>query len=389
MTSETGAPAAGRPKATHTSHTISLARVICVFGIVYVHAWTGQYGGALERLATSPEGILRIILMEGVGRSAVPLLGMISGWLVGSSAEKRGYGAFLYGKARTILLPMLLWNLFSIVFVSGAAYLGWIQAPIPTNPWWFLDELLCFVTPNDINVQTYFLRDLFLCMALAPLLVRWKDRWLLLLALFFSGWAIYGVKFPLFLRPQIMVFFSIGILARRHGLATRIGGWNAVSAMLPYLVLVSLRIPAEIFGWAKPYQMAATAFDLVLRIAAAVFFWRLCWVLADRWFGQRVRRLEPYVFLTFCSHLILLWLLGPAMGQLTGPLGSSAWYAVFFVLQPIVAFAFAIVIGRGLGAIFPDFVAVLSGGRLHHGKKTESWAPDGRVNAAETREQPA
>src|SRR3546814_10754916 len=51
--------------------------------------------------------------MELLGRSAVPLLGMISGWLVAGSASHRTYGALIGGKTRTILLPMLLWNLLA------------------------------------------------------------------------------------------------------------------------------------------------------------------------------------------------------------------------------------------------------------------------------------
>ena len=365
-------------KPTHMSHSISLARVICVFGIVYVHAWTGRYGVVLEQLAATPEGILRAVLMEGLGRSAVPLLGMISGWLVAGSSRRRSYGEFLGGKARTILLPMVLWNILSIVFVSGAAWLGWIEAPIPKHIGWLLDEIFCAVTPNDINVQTYFLRDLFLCMAVAPLLLRLRDRWLVLIGLGAAAWAIAGITFPLLLRPPILLFFCCGILARRHDLAVRVGGWNWLAASVPFFVILAFRIPLEIGVWGKIDPAAATAIDLVLRLAAAVFFWRTAWGLSDRWFGRKARKLEPYVFLTFCSHLILLWLLGPAVGTLTGPLGASPSYAVFFLLQPVAAFAFAILLGKTIGLVAPDLVAILSGGRLHS-RRTETWAPDGRA----------
>lgn len=368
--------AAQKPK--HMSHSISLARVICVFGIVYVHAWTGRYGVVLERLASTPEGILRAILMEGLGRSAVPLLGMISGWLVAGSSGKRSYGQFLSGKAQTILLPMVLWNILSIIFVSGAAWMGWIEAPIPAHIGWVLDEIFCAITPNDINVQTYFLRDLFLCMAAAPFLLKLSDRWLVVIGLVAAAWAISGINFPLLLRPPILLFFCCGMLARRHNFAKRVGGWNWLVASVPFLAILAIRIPIEIGVFGKIDPRAGTAIDLVLRLAAAVFFWRTAWGLADRWVGRKIRKLEPYVFLTFCSHLILLWLLGPAVGSLTGPLGSSPAYAVFFLLQPVAAFAFAILFGKALGMVAPDLVAILSGGRLHS-RRTETWAPDGRA----------
>src|SRR3546814_9585607 len=79
-----------------------------MFGVVYVHAWTGLDGGRLTLADSSTQGVFRWVLMELLGRSAVPLLGMISGWLVAGSASHRTYGAFIGGKTRTILLPMLL-----------------------------------------------------------------------------------------------------------------------------------------------------------------------------------------------------------------------------------------------------------------------------------------
>jgi hypothetical protein len=37
---------------------------------------------------------------------------------------------------------------------------------------WLANELLAFRAPNEINVQMPFLRDLFVCLVAAPLLVR-------------------------------------------------------------------------------------------------------------------------------------------------------------------------------------------------------------------------
>src|SRR3546814_1187830 len=72
----------------------------CIFGVVYVHAWTGLDGGRLTLADSSTQGVFRWVLMELLGRSAVPLLGMISGWLVAGSASHRTYGAFIGGKNR-------------------------------------------------------------------------------------------------------------------------------------------------------------------------------------------------------------------------------------------------------------------------------------------------
>jgi hypothetical protein len=113
------------------SRAIGISRVLCIMGIVYVHAWTGLYGPSLSALADTPQGLLRWGLIELLGRSSVPLLSMISGWLVGPSLARRGWRRFLAGKVRAVLVPMVAWNLIAIVVVSGAALAGWLYAPIP------------------------------------------------------------------------------------------------------------------------------------------------------------------------------------------------------------------------------------------------------------------
>src|SRR3546814_10562841 len=74
---------------TRLSTAIAVARVLCIFGVVYVHAWTGLDGGRLTLADSSTQGVFRWVLMELLGRSAVSLLGMISGWLVAGSASDR------------------------------------------------------------------------------------------------------------------------------------------------------------------------------------------------------------------------------------------------------------------------------------------------------------
>ena len=56
------------------SDAIAIARVICIVGVVYVHAWTGRGGADLDALRTTGQEMLRWVLMEIFGRSAVPLI---------------------------------------------------------------------------------------------------------------------------------------------------------------------------------------------------------------------------------------------------------------------------------------------------------------------------
>lgn len=347
------------------SASIGIARVLCLLGIVYVHAWTGLVGSELIKLNDTPQGMLRWSLIELLGRSSVPLLSIISGWLVAHSLAKRGWLSFLGGKARAILAPMILWNALAIMFVSGAAWLGWIQAPLPTTWRWTIGELLSLTSPNDINVQMSFLRDLFICMLAAPLLVRLPNWALGVIAAITVGWVISGFSFILLLRPSILLFFVMGILARRHDLAVwmasrpiaMVGGAYAIMAA----ALIWLETRGEQYGINAPTLLVSMG--LVMRFATALFFWVIAWRLADTRAARLILRFEPYAFLMFCSHLIMIWLGGPFIGQWTGTMGSP-FYPAFLLAQPFLVLAATLVLGRALNAISPAAATLLSGGRL-------------------------
>ncbi len=344
---------------------IGIARVLCILGIVYVHAWTGLDGDALAKLDSTHQGILRWVLIELVGRSAVPLLGAISGWLSGPSARKRSYCAFVKVKARTILAPMLLWNVIALVLVSGFAHWGHLAAPVPASFWEALDWIGCVTQPNPINVQISFLRDLFLCMCAAPLLTRLPDRWLWTLWAGAALWSIVDVQLYILLRPAILLFFLSGMLARRHRTAERIARWPLFGCVMPYLLLLPGKIVlgSQDDAWLKAHVYAANAIDLPMRFAAALAIWRIALALVPTRAGKRIIGLERYAFLMFCCHLVLIWLLGPVIGLATGRMGSPG-YLPFLLVQPLLALGGAILLGRALEAASPPTAKLLSGGRL-------------------------
>lgn len=363
-------PASVAPRPTpetqaHTSAAVGVARVLCILGVVYAHAWVGRGGAELAAAAVTRQGVLRLILMESLGRSAVPLLGMVSGWLVAASVRKRSYVSFVAGRARTVLAPMVLWNGLAIVLVSGGAYLGLVNAPVPRTWTWLLNEIFCLAAPSEINVQMAFLRDLFVCMAVAPLLVRAPRALLLAVAAAAVAWSLSGISFPLLLRPSILLFFVVGILARRDGLERRVAGLPPGLLAIPYLVLaLGAAWAGAAWGGRGPAPVWMTSVDLLLRFAAGAFFWSLAWRLAERPAGRWLLKAEPYVFLMFCSHLIMIWLAGPLIGRLTGPLGAPL-YPVYLLMQPALVLLATLGLGRLLVNAAPAAAGMLSGGRLN------------------------
>ncbi len=352
-----------RADAARRSDAIAIARVVCILGVVYVHAWTGRNGTDLEALrGTSQEG-LRWVLMEIFGRSAVPLLGLISGWLVGGSDRTRNWASHVARKTRTILLPMVLWNALAILFVSGAALLLGLRAPLPQSADWMMQELFIVSRNPDINVQMPFLRDLFLCMLAAPLLVRLPNRLLGLVAGAALLCQIAGIGPPVIMRASILFFFTLGIIARRTGLADRVAALPLLPAILPFALLMSVQLYVSLHTPPPLAPLGVGALDMAVRIAAAFCFWRLAWSLAASPVRGPLLRIEPFAFFLFCAHLILIWLGGPLLGSLVGPMGSPL-YPAFLIAQPFLVLLAVVLIGALLSRASPRLARLLSGGRL-------------------------
>ena len=357
--------AAPPPPSLPLSDAIGLSRLICILGIVYVHGWTGLGGDQMAIQAGSPQDVMRWTIVELFGRSAVPLLSIISGWLVAHSVTKRSYRTFVGGKARAILMPMLLWNLIVGALVVGASTLHIIRAPLLGDARWVIDNLFNLTRAGDINVQMAFLRDLFLCMLAAPLLVKLTTRVLAVVGVVAGVWMIGAWTIPLLLRPSILLFFVLGMLIRRHELASRLGAIAWWQAALPFLLIAPVKVLMSIWGHGSSeyHTHLLAAVDLTMRGTAALLVWRAAIGLAQTRPGHHMLKLEAYAFFLFCSHLLFMWFAGPAIGNLTGPMGSR-WWPIYFLLQPLLALGFAVALAEAIKALSPAAAKLLSGGRL-------------------------
>lgn len=347
------------------SEAIKIARVLCIVGMIYAHTWTGRTTAYVIHHSTTTHGMLRWVLTEMIGRSSVPLLGMVSGWLVASSAMKRGYWRFALDKARTILAPMVAWNVICLALVLAGVWVGWVRGPRFLGWDWAFQEIFAAWEFNDLNFQMPFLRDLFVLMLMAPLIVRLRSSWLVLLWIVVVVWTIGGWWFPLLLRPQIAVFFVLGIGARRCGLADRVAGIPLWLGAVPFVILGPVKVGLSIWGWqfGREHTEIVAAIELAMRLAAALFMWRLALALVGSRVAPAICRFERYAFLLFCSHMVGFWLFGRPVGEMLGRLDEPG-YPVYLVVQPFLALVSTVLLGWGLVRLSPRLAGLLSGGRL-------------------------
>jgi hypothetical protein len=136
-------------------------------------------------------------------------------------------------------------------------------------------------------------------------------------------------------------------------------------AALPFAVLAPVKVAIAVWGFqfARDNMELVAIVDISMRLSAAMLVWRSALALVDKPVAAVVKRVEPYAFLLFCSHMIMIWLGGQTLGSFSGPLGAPG-YPVFFVLQPFLALAAAILLGRFMMEVAPGVGSLLSGGRL-------------------------
>lgn len=339
--------------------------MICICGIVYVHAWTGLNIDQLRAQGTGWQSVLYWTLIELFGRSSVPLLSIISGWLVMASVSKRDYAQFAGGKAKSLLLPMVAWNLITVGLVVFFAHFGELRAPKPALGMPFLNEIFHLTAAGEINVQNAFLRDIFICMLAAPLLARLPDNALALVLAATLAWSIDGWQLFILLRPQILLFFLIGIFAFRYRLDRLAGRAPMLPLVIAFAALGAGKCWLSVMGqhYQSNHAEMLAAFDNFLRLVAAVLFWKLSAFLANGRFAAAISRFDPYTFLLFCTHVMMMWLIAPVIGPLFGRFGEPG-YPIFLLMLPIMALAGAVGIGWLLRRISSDFAGLMSGGRL-------------------------
>jgi len=351
--------ASGAPPAAlspEVSDAIRVARVLALFFMSYTHIRPG----AAVLMADAFDGVQDVIeslLFNGLGRGAVPLLSIVSGVLAYHGAKRKTFAAFIGDKARTLIVPMIFWNVVMLVIVF-AFFLATGGAKLLPVGWLAHLNAVFALTDQPINTPLAFLRDIFVCAALTPLIVRALDHAPLAgLALIAGVMALlYGADSILVLRPQIFVFFSLGLLLAHHRLTHY--RMDPFAALLMVGVAMAVVVGAD-SGWLPPSDFSTS---IINRFAVSVALWRLCIWLVDRGAAGFFFRIEQFIFLFFCTHWFVFFGLGFAVTGFLGD-GASSPLSWAVLLEPVVGLAFAAALMCVIRALKIDWLHVLTGHR--------------------------
>ena len=363
--------------AFHLSHTIDLARIALIVGLVFLHygkypnsdasPFDGMSMGEYE-IATFVNSFLLFFFF-----SAVPLLSLISGWLFFSFLDEPAAdpAAPLFSRIRrrfnSLYLPLVTWN-FLYLGVLLALY-----AAIPNYPL-FNDLNIDFdsadltqyfnavfaVDRAPLAFQFWFVRDLFVTILLSPVM------WVLIkrapygaAAVLFAVWLVnYDTR--IFLRPDVAFFFFLGGLVRSTRIDVGVAARATVILASLYVVMVTARALA-------PYVIDEAAllagYTRLMRLVGAVACWGLFLRIAGTDFGKSLSRWGPFAFFLYAAHFPLIAELKFRLWNLL-PAGNDFWMVVHFLASVVLTVALCLGAAVLLAKYIPGAFAVLNGGRV-------------------------
>jgi surface polysaccharide O-acyltransferase-like enzyme len=347
------------------SEGIRITRVLCIFFVMFVHVWpgTGQFDASR---GVSGWDLTYHVFTDILGRSSVPLLTIVSGWLVARTF--RGWRELVSSRVRSLLVPLALWNAIMVAALlaySQVGDAGWAQ---PQTALGWLNAVMA-LTAEPATVPLAFLRDLFVCVLLAPLILKaletrkpYMAGAVMAVAL---GWFLIAGPTWLLLRPMILVLFTLGIILAtfRFDVGRSIVSplWLGVAALV---IGATFAVDIATLSGSQPVQgLAADLMDLGRRVAVAYTFWTVAVTLAGSRLGAKLSGLEPYIFFVFCSHVLVMKAMIPIGREVFGGYYSPLYPAYFF-LQPVLSLVIGVAACWTLARAAPAILKPLNAGKL-------------------------
>jgi hypothetical protein len=335
--------AAVAPVGKAMSDRIKIARSLCIFFMTFVHVPQGIAENVYDRDAGLFD-IVYFVLTRLMGLSSVSLLSVVSGYFIVSSLLKAGAGPLTVSKLKTLVVPLVAWNLLMLVLLAAYGVLSGNWKDMPEfSPLGMANALLA-VTEWPLVVPLWFLRDLFVCCLFAPLLYPALRRFPIATMLALVAFTLLGENLYILQRPQLMLFFGLGMWLRisaadEQGI-DRIAGLLTIGLVVMAAIFLTIRIERILLS--EMNDTLRLTLDTLLRVTMAAGFWKLTEFIRRSSLSDLFIRLEPYAFFLFCSHAILFDFGGIIFRRAFGDYGSDLFPITFFTL-PCLAVIAAIV----------------------------------------------
>lgn len=320
---------------SENSDAMKVARVLCIFFMLYVHTHLFYHEGFQS---TEYFVGLRSTFADLLGRSSVPLLSALSGFLMLGYFAKYQFKAATQKRAVVLLIPLMVWNTLGLLlaFARGKGLDVDVNDVVP-------------LWSRSYYLHLDFLRDVFVVSAATPLLVWLFQRFRIYGLLAVLGLVSIIDLWPVLLRDQILAYYAIGIFIGMYRLnITRYVPTIRTASWLAFTGLFVIILTEAVSGKAMYSILPSEVFDNGLRRPiGALTFWFAAVAIARhrRVSGFLIKHVEPAVFLLFLSHIMILNVLGSVYASIP-VLHNAPVYTLVWASLPIVCLGITIVCAK-------------------------------------------
>jgi Acyltransferase family. len=363
-----------------TSKRITALRFLLMIFVVFIHNnFTAKsIAEILENGEITPlfnQGVvgkwIQLFISNGIGRGAVPLFFLFAAYLQTKKDDR--YSILLKKKAKSLLLPFVLWTAF-YVFTYGGIKLIVLQVlpqfvSHPDNTiftWsaadWF-HKILGYrktISTPAIAFQFWFLRDLIILTAISPILKFFIRKYPASFLFAFSFIYVIPLR-TYFVETQALFYYSLGLYWGMYDipLFEKIDKIDWAESIIVFLL-------SFFITW-RFFNSSSTVYWLMV-LAACVILLKLSGVIAvhDKVF-KTASYLAVFSFFLFAAH-------APALQEII----RRVWLRFFpmknqffCIFEYFGVNILTILIGTGAGILlrkaFPRFFGLITGGRMAGG----------------------
>jgi fucose 4-O-acetylase-like acetyltransferase len=337
--------------------------------VVFAHASDTEVRLRDSKLGVADLGFLaelfKDVLSGGLARTSVPVSLLLAGYLLAVSFGA-GYASYidkLRSKARTLLVPLLFWNVLVLAVyalvqttpITASMMSGRSSAVLDFGLFEVIAAVLG-IGRAPIAFQFWFIRDLIILTVLSPLLLQLirLAPWLVMVTLF----ALWMTELWPFALPscRAALFFCAGLLVGDKG-------WDLFKLdpyAKPIVVSFALILIASAWPSSTPLQRNLHLIAVTLGVPAL-----LClsgWVLKYRPLSQALMRLSATSFFVFAAHEPLMTIVRKLAFVSLEPI-SATRAALLYLLVPVLVIAGLVWTHRWLMKKAPSLTSWATGGR--------------------------
>ena len=356
---------------------VSMALLVFVHGYNlddrYLQPWTLP-GEPLNATSFS-----EYFLANGILRFRIPMLFLISGYLY-ALHDAAPNGARISKRARTLLLPYLLWSGLCLALFHGAEMFSVTRAWIADSHIAQIDgtrmlvheyawhEVLIRWLLAPLPYQLWFIRVLFFYNLIYPLLRRWITGARSSRIFFSIAVLLWLATAPLyFFEGEGLLFFSLGVWMQKSAfdIATPARWLNPKRWSVVFVAAAALKTWLAFEGGPLLGNAVFPVIVLLHKLTIAsglVAAWfgsdaLVRWCMGQRWFVW----LASFSFIIYAVHAPWIAVAIDPVFAWLGPL--PGYQMLTFVLLPLAFIAFAVGFGALLRRVVPGLYGVLTGGR--------------------------